>query len=109
MTIYVEDLKFQCIVGILDFERTTPQDIIINIKIEYAFEAAFINYALVVDLVKSSMIENKFLLLEDALSQLSGFLKKEFLTIDSLYVKITKPSILPDCRVSVSNFYNFNS
>ena len=109
MTIYVEDLKFQCIVGILDFERITKQDVIINIKIEYAFDAAFINYALVVDLVKSSMIENKFLLLEDALSQLSDSLKKEFLTIDSLYIKITKPSILPDCRVSVSNFYNFNS
>ena len=109
MTIYVEDLKFQCIVGILDFERITKQDVIINIKIEYAFEAAFINYAQVVDLVKSSMIENKFLLLEDALSQLSDSLKKEFLTISSLYIKITKPSILPDCMVSVSNYYDFNS
>ncbi|MFK5938324.1 MAG: dihydroneopterin aldolase [Sulfurimonas sp.] len=109
MTIYIEDLKFQCIVGILDFERLTEQDVIINIKIEYTFEATFINYALVVDLVKSSMIKNKFLLLEDALSQLSDSLKKEFLTINSLYIKITKPAILPDCRVSVSNFYNFNS
>ena len=109
MTIYIEDLKFQCIVGILDFERTTEQDVIVNIKIEYAFEDAFINYALVVDLVKSSMIQNKFLLLEDALSQLSDFLKKEFSTIDSLYIKITKPSILPNCRVNVSNSYNFNS
>ena len=109
MTIYVEDLKFQCIIGILDFERTTPQDIIIKIKIKYAFKDAFINYAQVVDLVKSSMIENKFLLLEDALSQLSVSLKKEFSNIDSLYLKITKPSILPDCRVSVSNSYTFYS
>jgi dihydroneopterin aldolase len=109
MKIYVEDLKFQCIIGILDFERTTTQDVIINIEIEYDFDDAFINYAQVADLVKSSMTQNKFFLLEDALKGLSDSLKKEFSNINSLYIKITKPSILPDCRVSVSNSYNFNS
>jgi len=109
MTIHIEDLKFQCIVGILDFERETKQDVILNIIIDYTFKTAFIDYALVVDLVKSSMIENKFLLLEDALSQLSNSLKKEFVNINSLNIKITKPAILPDCRVSVSNLYDFNS
>ena len=38
MTIHIEDLKFQCIIGILDFERVTPQDIIINMSIEYLYE-----------------------------------------------------------------------
>ena len=42
-----------------------------------------------------------------ALDELSKTLQKEFSRINTLYLKITKPSILPDCKVSVSNTYNF--
>ncbi|NPA60178.1 MAG: dihydroneopterin aldolase, partial [Epsilonproteobacteria bacterium] len=35
MIIHIENLKFQCIIGILDFERETPQDVIINLTIRY--------------------------------------------------------------------------
>ncbi|MCD6433658.1 MAG: dihydroneopterin aldolase [Sulfurimonas sp.] len=109
MTIHIQDLKFQCIIGILDFERITPQDVIINLEIDYDYRDDFINYAKVVTLIKSDMIKNKFLLLEEALDDLSLKLKKEFSTINKLNLKITKPSILKGCKVSVSNFYNFNS
>jgi len=107
--IYIEDLKFQCIIGILDFERTTAQDVIVNLELEYIFDNSFLDYAKVVNFIKRSMINNKFLLIEDALNKLSRSLKKEFSTIDSLNLKITKPSILSDCKVSVSNFTSFNS
>ncbi|MCD6190354.1 MAG: dihydroneopterin aldolase [Sulfurimonas sp.] len=107
MKIYIEDLKFQCIIGILDFERTTLQDVTLNITINYEHEEQFINYADVVNSVKFTMIEKKFLLIEDALDELSKTLQKEFSRINTLYLKITKPSILPDCKVSVSNTYNF--
>ena len=107
MKIHIDDLKFQCIIGILDFERTEAQDVTLNITIDYEYQNEFINYADVVSLVKSQMIEKKFLLIEDALFELSKILKKEFLKIKALYLKITKPSILPDCQVSVSDTYNF--
>jgi len=110
MTILIEDLKFRAIIGILDFERTSVQDIIVNVKIEYVYkDKHFINYALVSELIKETMIQKKFLLLEDALSFLSAKLKKDFPLIDKLQLKITKPSIMPDCVVSLSNNYNFNS
>ena len=109
MTVHIEDLKFQTIIGILDFERVTPQDVIINLEIEYDYKDEFINYAEVSALITLTMINSKFLLIEDALSQLSVKLKKEFTKINTLNLKITKPSILPDCTVSVSNFYKFNS
>jgi len=109
MTIYIEDLKFQCIIGILDFERVSPQNVLINVEIEYDYIDLFINYADVASFIKSQMLENKFLLIEDALSTLSEKLKKEFQNINKLHLKITKPSILPDCTVSVGNHYNFNS
>ena len=109
MTIYIEDLKFQTIIGILDFERETPQDVIINLELEYEYLDEFINYADVSALIKKTMIKSKYLLVEDALKDLSLKLKKEFLKIQSLNLKITKPSILPDCVVSVGNIYKFNS
>ena len=109
MTIHIENLRFSCIIGILDFERITPQDIILDIKIDYHYNNEFINYADAKDLCKSLMLTNKFLLIEDALPSLSQNLKKKFSSIEVLYLKITKPSILPDCTVSVSNTYSFNS
>ena len=109
MTIHIEDLKFQSIIGILDFERTTSQDVIVNLTIDYTYEIDFINYADVVNIIKSDLIDSKYLLIEDALSNLSQKLKKEFPLINTLNLKITKPSILPDCTVSVSNHHNFNS
>ena len=109
MTIHVENLKFECIIGILDFERVKPQDIIINLTIDYNYEKDFINYADVVDTIKNNMIESEFLLLEDALKQISTKLKEKFSLIRTLELKITKQSILPDAIVSVSNIYNFQS
>ncbi|PHQ65978.1 MAG: dihydroneopterin aldolase [Sulfurimonas sp.] len=109
MTIHIENLKFQCIIGILDFERVTPQDVIINLSIDYKYEKEFINYAEVVQIIKEIMIKSEFLLIEEALNSINLKLTKEFLSIKSMEIKITKPSILPDCSVSVSNHYKSQS
>jgi 7,8-dihydroneopterin aldolase/epimerase/oxygenase len=105
MTIHIEDLKFQCIIGILDFERVTPQNVIINITIDYNYENNFLNYAEIVQLVKEIMIKSEFFLIEDALDNLNLKLIKEYSSIKSMFIKVTKPSILPECIVSVSNNY----
>ena len=109
MIIHIEDLKFQCIIGILDFERVTPQDVLINLMIDYNFENGFINYAEIVEIIKKIMIKSEFLLIEDAINSLNLKLIKEFSSIKSMEIKITKPSILPDCKVSVSNHYKSQS
>ncbi len=110
MTIYIEDLRFQCIIGIVDFERITPQNVIINLKITYTFkENIFINYATVAQLIESTMKEEQFLLLEDALLHLSKKLKKNFQEIETLELKITKPSIMKNSLVSVGEYFSFQS
>ena len=109
MIIHIEDLQFKTIIGILDFERKTPQDVIVNLTIEYQYSDEFINYADVANLIKTFIKKEKFLLIEDALNNLATKLKKDFSRINTLNLKITKPSILPDCRVSVSNTFKFNS
>jgi len=109
MTIHIEDFKFQCIIGILDFERITPQDVIINLAIEYDYQKKFINYVDVVEIIENMMKKGKFLLIEDALENINLKLIKEFNTIKSIDLKITKPSILSGCKVSVSNHYKSQS
>lgn len=109
MTIHIEDLRFKCIIGILDFERTTPQDIIVNMTIQYEHKNEFINYADVVEIIKNDLITKKYLLIEDAIEQLSEKIKKNFPLVETLDIKISKPSIIKACTVSVSNCYSFNS
>jgi len=109
MTIHIEDLKFQCIIGILNFERITPQDVIINVTLDYEYKNEFINYADIVQIIKEMMLNEKFKLIEEALNSINLKLTKEYKAIKSLDLKITKPSILPDCRVSVSNHYKSQS
>ena len=108
-TIFIEELRFECIIGILDFERKKPQDVIVNAEILYDDEDGFIDYAAVTKIIKKSMKKQKFLLIEDAHRFLQKKLKKKFPKIQSLKMKITKPSILPDCRVSVATSVHFDS
>lgn len=102
MTVYIEDLTFDCIIGILDFERQERQRVIVNLSFDYEFKnELFINYAEVSELVKKTMIEQKFELLEDAVKTLETILYKSF-SIENLKLKISKPDILKDCKVSLS-------
>ncbi|MDY0117831.1 MAG: dihydroneopterin aldolase [Sulfurimonadaceae bacterium] len=109
MRIYIEDLKFLCIIGILDCERENSQEVIINLAIDYTYEKEFINYADVVNCIKTTMIERKYLLIEDALLELPLLLQNKFPLLETLYLKITKPSILSDAKVSVSTTFVSNS
>ncbi|MFA6197139.1 MAG: dihydroneopterin aldolase [Sulfurimonas sp.] len=110
MTIHIEDLKFQCIIGILDFERVTLQDVIITLTLDYEYKKdEFINYVEVVDLIKNEMIFNKYFLIEDALNNLTTKLVNNFPSIQKMNLKITKPSILRDAKVSVSTIFTLQS
>lgn len=110
MTIHIENLKFQTIIGILDYERTTPQEVLINLTITYTFQKdIFINYAEVSEIIEKTMQKEKFLLIEDALLFLSTQLKESFQAIEKLKLKISKPNIMHNSVVSVSETFLFNS
>ena len=103
MKIEISDLTFKCIVGILDFERIKKQRVIINISFEYDFSKdLFIDYSEISNLIKSVMKKEKFLLLEDAILHLENLLNNSY-QISNLYIKISKPNILKNCIVSLSN------
>lgn len=102
MRIEITDLEFETIIGILDFERTTEQLVRVNCAIEYTYEDQFINYALVAQHIQESMCTQKFELIEEALLALKISLKKAFPLIETLFLKISKPTILDNCEVSLS-------
>ncbi|WP_151944187.1 dihydroneopterin aldolase [Aliarcobacter butzleri] len=103
MKIDIENLEFKCIIGILDFERVKKQKVIINLSFEYSFSNdKFIDYSQVVDLVKQSMKKEKFELIEDAILYITRLLNQTY-EISNLKLKISKPTILKNCVVSLSN------
>ena len=103
MKIEISNLTFKCIIGILDFERIKKQKVIINLSFEYKFSNdSFIDYVEIVNLLKTTMKKEKFLLLEDAISFFEKLLIENY-TIKNLYIKISKPDILKNCIVSLSN------
>jgi 7,8-dihydroneopterin aldolase/epimerase/oxygenase len=108
MTITISDLTFECIIGILDFERRQPQKVIIDAALDYDYTPeAFLDYAAVAELIKTEMIAQEFELVEEALEHLFRVIKSRFPLADSLFLSISKPDILPDCRVCVSKKSNF--
>lgn len=104
MKIEINKLTFKCIIGILDFERIKKQRVIVNISFEYEFSKDFfIDYAEVSTLIKNTMKEKQFLLLEDAILDLENILLNKY-PIKNLHIKISKPDILKNCVVTLSNY-----
>ena len=103
MKIEISHFSFKCIIGILDFERVKKQKVIINLSFEYEFSKdLFIDYSEISNLIKSTMKKEKFLLLEDAILYLESLLNNNY-KITNLYIKISKPTILKNCMVSLTN------
>ncbi len=108
MNIHIEDLTFDVIIGLLDFERDRPQRIIINLEASYEYvEGQFIDYADMVLLMQNELKEKQYELLEDALLGLKELLSTTYPQLQSLFLKISKPDILPQCTVSLSKTWEF--
>ena len=108
MTIHIEDLTFNVIIGLLDFERDKPQRVIINLETNYNYsDDKFIDYADMVLLIQNKLKEERYKLLENALLGLKEVLYTTYPQLSSLSIKITKPDILAECTVSLSKTWEF--
>jgi dihydroneopterin aldolase len=107
-TIYIHSLTFEAIVGILEDERQTPQQVIVDATITYERESEeFINYAEVAAMIESAMQKEQFFLLEEALEVLCKKIKHTYVAITSIKLKISKPDILENCLVAVEIFKKY--
>lgn len=107
MKIEIKNLEFKTIIGILDYERTKKQKVVIDCKIVYEYKKDFIDYAEVSQMIETIMIEKKFLLIEKALAYLSEKLKNRYKNIEKLKLTIRKPTVMKNSIVGVSETYKF--
>ena len=109
MTIHIEALTLDVIIGLLDFEREHTQRVLIDLAAEYSYtEEHFINYADIVILIEEELRTKRYELLEEALLELKNRIASTYPQIEALSLKITKPDILPQCRVALSRQWVLN-
>ncbi len=109
MNIHIENLEFDVIIGLLDFERERAQRIIIDMEASYTYaNTNFINYADIVFLILEDLKEKRYKLLEEALLGVKVLLYATYPQIQTLTLKISKPDILPQCSVGLSCFWDFS-
>ncbi|GAA8625763.1 dihydroneopterin aldolase [Helicobacter pylori] len=102
--VHIYNLVFETILGILEFERLKPQKISVNLDLFYTQlpNKAYLDYIKIQDLIQKMMQENQYLLIEDALKDLSHALKARYSEISELYLKISKLEISPNFQVGAS-------
>jgi len=103
LKIEIENLTFNTIIGLLDFERKNEQKVVVNLTATYSYkDGNFIDYVDICNIIKESIKTKKFELLEEALNYLKKTIQTKYPAIEKLYIKISKPDILNDCIVSLS-------
>lgn len=108
MTISIEALTFDVIIGLLDFERDRPQSVIVDLTAEYDYKNdAFIDYGDMVILIQNDLKIKRYTLLENALLGLKDVLHTTYPQIQTLSLKLSKPNILPQCNVALSHRWEF--
>ncbi|MFP6241515.1 dihydroneopterin aldolase [Helicobacter pylori] len=102
--VHIHNLVFETILGILEFERLKPQKISVNLDLFYTQlpSKAYLDYMEIQELIQKMMQEKQYLLIEDALKDLSHVLKTCYKEISELYLKISKLEISPNSQVGAS-------
>ncbi len=110
--VHIHNLVFETILGILEFERLKPQKISVNLDLFYTElpNKAYLDYMEIQEIIQNTMREKQYLLIEDALKDLSHVLKTRYKEITELYLKISKLEISPNSQVgaSVKIYYEIN-
>ncbi|WRG68308.1 dihydroneopterin aldolase [Helicobacter pylori] len=102
--VHVYNFVFETILGILEFERLNPQKISVDLDLFYTElpNKAYLDYMEIQELIQKMMQEKQYLLIEDALKDLSHVLKTRYKEITELYLKISKLEISPNSQVGAS-------
>ncbi|GAA7004562.1 dihydroneopterin aldolase [Helicobacter pylori] len=102
--VHIHNFVFETILGILEFERLKPQKISVDLDLFYTQlpSRAYLDYIEIQELIQKMMQEKQYLLIEDALKDLSHVLKTRYNEISELYLKISKLEISPNSQVGAS-------
>lgn len=102
MTLLIEHLKVEAIIGILPEEREKAQTILVDGSFSYVFVGNYLDYVAIKELITQHLISERFGLLEEALVSLHRELKESFEELTEVNLTLKKPDILRDCLVGAS-------
>ncbi|GAA7425190.1 dihydroneopterin aldolase [Helicobacter pylori] len=102
--VHIHNFVFETILGILEFERLKLQKISVDLDLFYTElpNKAYLDYMEIQELIQKMVQEKQYLLIEDALKDLSHVLKTRYSGISELYLKISKLEISPNSQVGAS-------
>lgn len=102
--VHIHNFVFEVILGILEFERLKPQKISVDLDLFYTElpNKAYLDYMEIQEIIQNTMREKQYLLIEDALKDLSQILKTRYKEISELFLKISKLEISPNSQVGAS-------
>lgn len=103
--IFLEALEIECIIGIFDWERRTPQKILIDLEFPADIRRAAshdriedtIDYKRIAKRTIAFVSESQFQLIETLAETLAGLLLKEF-KLKSLTLRVSKPGAVRGSR-----------
>lgn len=110
ITLFIENLDIEAIIGVLESEKNTPQHLLINAKIAYFYSTqkkTYIDYVLISKIICEKLQNEKYDLLESALYDITKHLKSVFPSITSVEIHIKKPDILAPIIVGASIVKHF--
>lgn len=105
--ISVQDLTFECIVGILPHERKTPQPVSVHLELAVDFSevthrdqlvSGGVDYSQLCAFIEKTCQTKKFFLLEDMVDQLGQAILNEYPPITKLKLQINKPEALSKAK-----------
>jgi dihydroneopterin aldolase len=99
--IFISELKVQTKLGVPEWERMTPQTIILDIEIGYDLSAAgksdaiadTIDYGAIVARIRKTLTEHSFQLVEAVAEHVCQLIFKEF-GAKEVMLKVSKPGII---------------
>jgi 7,8-dihydroneopterin aldolase/epimerase/oxygenase len=105
-TIRIEALHVDCIIGILDSERVTPQRLLVDVELETDFAAAAasddvadtVNYAEVAESLTRLAVQGRFRLVERFVSDACSGLLESQPRLQRVRITARKPDILPNTQ-----------
>jgi dihydroneopterin aldolase len=100
ITLLIEKLEFEAIIGVLEKERETPQKVQIwaNIEIRYKKDS-LIDYVLICETIKSTLIESRFFTVEEAVLTLIDRISSLNPRIKKIFLKLLKTEIIENTAV----------
>ncbi|WP_104689447.1 dihydroneopterin aldolase [Helicobacter felis] len=109
MVLVIQDYKLDAIIGTQQSEQTNTQPLIINLEISYSYKNVnqYLDYMDILEVVQNKFSTTSYTLLEEALEEISMWLKQCFPSITKINMEIKKPQACQRALVGVRMCKNF--